>query len=177
MILVIGATGMVGGMILRRLTEAGAQPVGLSRHPPADSGSADWIAAVVAQRCPNAVRCADPFHVVKWATDALDEGRSTPITNRAAAAWLAELRAFTLYARASHQFNTATAPVLDELHTIALRDVVPSMNLPQGSEAAARLTERLTALQAEITAAQTPTPTADPQPPAPAPTTTGPTLD
>lgn len=111
------------------------------------------------------------------ATDALDEGRSTPITNRAAAAWLAELRAFTLYARASHQFNTATAPVLDELHTIALRDVVPSMNLPQGSEAAARLTERLTALQAEITAAQTPTPTADPQPPAPAPTTTGPTLD
>lgn len=43
--LVIGATGMVGGMILRRLTEAGAQPVGLSRHPPADSGSADWIAA------------------------------------------------------------------------------------------------------------------------------------
>ena len=37
--------------------------------------SADWIAAVVAQRCPNAVRCADPFHVVAWATDALDEVR------------------------------------------------------------------------------------------------------
>jgi nucleoside-diphosphate-sugar epimerase len=43
--LVIGATGMVGGMILRRLTEAGARPVGLSRHPPADAESADWIAA------------------------------------------------------------------------------------------------------------------------------------
>ncbi|WP_459976163.1 ISL3 family transposase, partial [Nocardioides pyridinolyticus] len=34
-----------------------------------------WIAAVVAERCPNAVRCADPFHVVKWAGEALDEVR------------------------------------------------------------------------------------------------------
>jgi transposase len=29
----------------------------------------------VAERCPNAVQCADPFHVVKWATEALDEVR------------------------------------------------------------------------------------------------------
>ena len=36
---------------------------------------ADWIATVVARRCPNAVRCADAFHVVAWATDALDEVR------------------------------------------------------------------------------------------------------
>lgn len=36
---------------------------------------ADWIAAVVEQRCPQAVRCADAFHVVAWATDALDEVR------------------------------------------------------------------------------------------------------
>ena len=42
-------------------------------HVSADA--ADWIAAVVAERCPNAVRCADPFHVVKWATEALDEVR------------------------------------------------------------------------------------------------------
>ena len=42
-------------------------------HVSADG--ADWIAAVVAQRCPTAVRCADPFHIVKWATDALDEVR------------------------------------------------------------------------------------------------------
>ncbi|GAC1487485.1 MAG: ISL3 family transposase [Pseudarthrobacter sp.] len=42
-------------------------------HVSADG--ADWISAVVAQRCPNAVRCADPFHVVKWATEALDEVR------------------------------------------------------------------------------------------------------
>jgi len=42
-------------------------------HVSADA--ADWIAAVVAARCPGAVRCADPFHVVAWATDALDEVR------------------------------------------------------------------------------------------------------
>jgi transposase len=42
-------------------------------HVSADG--ADWIAAVVAARCPAAVRCADPFHVVAWATDALDEVR------------------------------------------------------------------------------------------------------
>ena len=36
---------------------------------------ADWISAVVAQRCPNAVRCADPFHIVAWATEALDQVR------------------------------------------------------------------------------------------------------
>jgi transposase len=39
-------------------------------HVSADG--ADWIADVVAIRCENAVRCADPFHIVKWATEALD---------------------------------------------------------------------------------------------------------
>ena len=39
--------------------------------------AADWIARVVADRCPNAVRCADPFHVVAWATEALDQVRRT----------------------------------------------------------------------------------------------------
>ena len=42
-------------------------------HVSADG--ANWIATVVADRCPGAVRCADPFHVVSWATDALDEER------------------------------------------------------------------------------------------------------
>lgn len=36
---------------------------------------ADWIGDVVAEDCPAAVRAADPFHVVSWATDALDEVR------------------------------------------------------------------------------------------------------
>jgi transposase len=32
---------------------------------------ADWIAKAVAQRAPNAIRCADPFHIVAWAVEAL----------------------------------------------------------------------------------------------------------
>jgi transposase len=42
-------------------------------HVSADQ--ADWIAIVVGERCPDAVLCADPFHVVAWATAALDEVR------------------------------------------------------------------------------------------------------
>jgi transposase len=33
---------------------------------------ASWISGPVAERCPNAVRCVDPFHVIQLATDALD---------------------------------------------------------------------------------------------------------
>lgn len=36
---------------------------------------ARWIAKAVAAWCPNAVRAADPFHVVAWAIDALDAVR------------------------------------------------------------------------------------------------------
>jgi transposase len=42
-------------------------------HVSADG--ADWIAQVVAVRCPGAVQAMDPFHVVAWATDALDTVR------------------------------------------------------------------------------------------------------
>ncbi|MFE7246260.1 ISL3 family transposase, partial [Streptomyces sp. NPDC057580] len=42
-------------------------------HVSADA--ADWIATVVAERCPDAVRVMDPFHTVQWATSALDEVR------------------------------------------------------------------------------------------------------
>lgn len=37
--------------------------------------AAEWIDDVVAARCPNAVRCMDPFHVTQWASKALDEVR------------------------------------------------------------------------------------------------------
>jgi transposase len=37
--------------------------------------AAEWIANVVADRCPNAELCLDPFHIVQWATRALDEVR------------------------------------------------------------------------------------------------------
>ena len=39
------------------------------------SDAADWILNAVAARCPQATQCADAFHVVKWATEALDEVR------------------------------------------------------------------------------------------------------
>ena len=42
-------------------------------HVSADS--AGYIADVVAGNCPDAVQVADPFHVVKWANDALGEVR------------------------------------------------------------------------------------------------------
>ncbi len=45
-------------------------PWALSRPPrllvPAD---ADWIADMVTERCLDAIQCADPFHVVAWATE------------------------------------------------------------------------------------------------------------
>ena len=59
---------------LRRFFDAlGEERSALITHVSADA--AGWIADVVAERCPNAVRCADPFHVVAWATEALDEER------------------------------------------------------------------------------------------------------
>ena len=42
-------------------------------HVSADG--AGWISGVVAQRAPQAVLCADPFHVVSWATKCLDDVR------------------------------------------------------------------------------------------------------
>jgi len=42
-------------------------------HVSADG--ADFIEKTVAQMCPNAVQVADPFHIVQWATAALDEVR------------------------------------------------------------------------------------------------------
>lgn len=51
----------------------GVERCALITHVSADG--AEYIAAVVRERCPNAVQCADPFHVVSWATKALDEVR------------------------------------------------------------------------------------------------------
>jgi transposase len=39
------------------------------------SDMASWIAGPLADRCPQAERCVDPFHVIQLATDALDEVR------------------------------------------------------------------------------------------------------
>ncbi len=51
----------------------GASRAAQITHVSADG--ADWIAGVVAARAPQAILCADPFHVVSWATGALDEVR------------------------------------------------------------------------------------------------------
>ena len=51
----------------------GAQRCAMVELVSADA--AGWIANVVARRCPKARVCLDPFHIVAWATDALDEVR------------------------------------------------------------------------------------------------------
>jgi transposase len=37
--------------------------------------AASWISSVLERRCPQAIVCLDPFHVVSWATEALDQVR------------------------------------------------------------------------------------------------------
>jgi transposase len=39
------------------------------------SDGAEWILIPVEQHCPNATICLDPFHIVTWATNALDQVR------------------------------------------------------------------------------------------------------
>ena len=68
----------------------GPERSALIMHVSADGAA--WIAAVVAARCPNAVRCADPFYVAKWATDALDDVRRAAWHDARKAARLNEAR-------------------------------------------------------------------------------------
>lgn len=51
----------------------GEERSGLLKLVSADAAA--WINNVVAQRAPQAERCMDPFHVVQWATQALDKVR------------------------------------------------------------------------------------------------------
>ena len=71
--LVWAAPGREKATLERFFDALGEERSALITHVSADG--ADWISAVVADRCPNAVRCADPFHIVKWATEALDDVR------------------------------------------------------------------------------------------------------
>ena len=54
---------------------------------------APWIEEVVAERCPQASLCLDPFHVVQWATAALDEVRREVWNTARRAGQTAEARA------------------------------------------------------------------------------------
>jgi len=71
--LIWAGAGRDKATLRRFFTQLGEQRCAQITHVSADG--AGWIAAVVAERCPNAVRGADPFHVVAWATDALDQVR------------------------------------------------------------------------------------------------------
>jgi transposase len=71
--LVWAAAGRDKATLAQFFDALGAERSAAITHVSADG--ADWIESVVTQRCPNAVRCADPFHIVRWATDALDEVR------------------------------------------------------------------------------------------------------
>lgn len=44
---------------------------------------ARWIADTINEYCPNAERCIDPFHVVAWANDSLDEVRKAAVRQAA----------------------------------------------------------------------------------------------
>ena len=50
-------------------------PDGCARLELVSADGADWIAEVVALNAPQAKRCMDPFHVVKWGIEALDDTR------------------------------------------------------------------------------------------------------
>jgi transposase len=53
--------------------ELGPERTAALTHVSADA--AHWIASTVRQRAPQAILCADPFHIVAWATDAIDTVR------------------------------------------------------------------------------------------------------
>jgi transposase len=57
----------------RFFDDLGADRAGQLTHVSADG--AQWIHDVVAKRAPNAVLCLDAFHVVAWASEALDQLR------------------------------------------------------------------------------------------------------
>jgi transposase len=71
--LVWAGTGQSKATLQRFFDALGPQRCAQITHVSADS--AKYIADSVATNCPTAVQVADPFHVVKWANDALGEVR------------------------------------------------------------------------------------------------------
>jgi transposase len=71
--LVWAAEGRNQDTLRRFFDDLGPERSALLTHVSADG--AEWIHAVAAERAPRAVVCLDPFHVVKWGTEALDKLR------------------------------------------------------------------------------------------------------
>ena len=71
--LVWAGPGRNGETLHRFFDELGAERTARVKLVSADAAS--WIAGVVRERCPTATQTMDPFHVVQWATRALDQCR------------------------------------------------------------------------------------------------------
>jgi len=93
--LVWAAVGRNDATLRQFFDQLGEDRSALISHVSADG--ADWVERVVTARCPNAVLCADPFHVVRWAGDALEivrrqawhdaRGGPQPMTSRRRVTW------------------------------------------------------------------------------------------
>jgi transposase len=71
--LVWAQPGRDAATVARFFDALGADRAETLTHVSADG--AGWISGVVRQKAPQAVLCADPFHVVSWATKCLDDVR------------------------------------------------------------------------------------------------------
>ena len=71
--LVWAAPGRDKATLRKFFDELGDERSAQITHVSADQ--ADWIATVVSERASQAELCADPFHIVAWATEALDQVR------------------------------------------------------------------------------------------------------
>jgi transposase len=77
--LVWAAPGRDQATANRFFDELGPERCAQLTHVSADA--AGWLADVIDARCPNAVRCMDAFHVVAWATEALDVVRRESVAH------------------------------------------------------------------------------------------------
>ena len=71
--LVWAAPGRGSATVAKFFDLLGPERTAAITHISADG--AGWIAAAVSDKAPHAEQCTDPFHVVAWATEALDEVR------------------------------------------------------------------------------------------------------
>lgn len=71
--LIWAGEGRGTAVLTRFFTELGPTRSAAITHVSADA--AGWIASAVTRHCPQAIQCADAFHVVAWALDALDKTR------------------------------------------------------------------------------------------------------
>jgi transposase len=103
--LVWAAPGKDKATVHKFFDALGGQRAAQLTHVSADG--ADWIALVVAERAPQAMLCADAFHVVSWATQALDEIRVQAWRQARAAGQVTALR------RRGRAVRGSAGPALD----------------------------------------------------------------